>query len=272
MPGDTTLSWETCTPTQMCAFCSVESPPPNPLLLLGLNSFSDGDLEALSRGLNLPCLWHLPSFHPMATFLSFIFPLLKELLPNVPSYPGDLSKYDWPVGSHRSTSGMSYLRLPAECHDITFIYTHRACIFLPGEPQRCRAMKEWKHEEALTLGGPITAWINYTQELNRCLFLSNEFIESSCALCLTWSKHWEAICWIFSAPSPSTSSHHPRPPWGSICSPASLRPILVRSILSLISMQGEKEWLSTFLMLQPFNTVPHAVMTPNGNITFVATS
>ena len=33
-----------------------------------------------------------------------------------------------------------------------------------------------------------------------------------------------------------------------------------------------EQWFSTFLMLWPFNTVPHVVVTPNHKIIFVATS
>jgi hypothetical protein len=35
--------------------------------------------------------------------------------------------------------------------------------------------------------------------------------------------------------------------------------------------QGLKQCLSTFPMLQPFNTIPHAVVMPNHKIIFIAT-
>ena len=38
------------------------------------------------------------------------------------------------------------------------------------------------------------------------------------------------------------------------------------------SLLGLQQWFSTFLMMRPFNTVPHVVATPNHQIIFLATS
>ena len=42
--------------------------------------------------------------------------------------------------------------------------------------------------------------------------------------------------------------------------------------MTLIPVKALEQQLPTFLMLQPFNTAPHVVVTPNHKITFVATS
>jgi hypothetical protein len=58
----------------------------------------------------------------------------------------------------------------------------------------------------------------------------------------------------------------------SFAHPGTIRNTPIRVPPLIKTVKSLEQWFSTFLMLQPFNTVPHAVMTPNGNITFVATS
>jgi len=43
-------------------------------------------------------------------------------------------------------------------------------------------------------------------------------------------------------------------------------------LLDPIDVITPKPWLSTFLMLQPFNKVPHVVVTSKHKINFMATS
>jgi hypothetical protein len=42
--------------------------------------------------------------------------------------------------------------------------------------------------------------------------------------------------------------------------------------LSILGFSVLEQWFSTFLMLLPFNTVPHVVLIPNHKIIFIATS
>jgi hypothetical protein len=42
--------------------------------------------------------------------------------------------------------------------------------------------------------------------------------------------------------------------------------------MSAISFVPPEQWFSTFLMLQPFNRIPHVVVTPNHKIVFAANS
>ena len=45
-----------------------------------------------------------------------------------------------------------------------------------------------------------------------------------------------------------------------------------RGVSLEVGFESVKQWFSTFLMLQPFNTVPRVVVTPNQNVVFIATA
>jgi hypothetical protein len=51
-----------------------------------------------------------------------------------------------------------------------------------------------------------------------------------------------------------------------------LSPSSYPSLFSFCTYHPLQQWLSAFLMLEPFNTVPHALVTPNHKIIFVTTS